>query len=203
MFVFYQVFAMGVMPFLIRLVRLVVAYNQVYRFKYARFVKWTPLKRLWIAINTGLAIRGVFYYGSKPEHHSRYSGEHSSSYTSNRKQQTKGWVMRLQFSRREGRWRVGWFSLHAIEFSVRSLFLWKSLPASAPGLMLSSTLDDERTKVVFLSQEACVLRFPLGMVLIVLCPVVRHVDIPHAVRDEAFFRFVECNLHVRERPRVG
>ncbi|CAM9794056.1 unnamed protein product [Pylaiella littoralis] len=66
----YSIIGMGVIPFFIRMVRLVVAYNQAYRFKYARFVKWTPLVRVWAVAGTGLATRGVLFFESKPEHYS-------------------------------------------------------------------------------------------------------------------------------------
>lgn len=67
------VFGTAIIPYLIRMVRLVVAYNQAYRFKYARFVKWNFLARIWAFLNVGLVTRGALFYGSKPEHRSRYA----------------------------------------------------------------------------------------------------------------------------------
>lgn len=37
-------------PYLGRAARLVVAYNQEYRYKFARYVKWKPLMALWIGV---------------------------------------------------------------------------------------------------------------------------------------------------------
>lgn len=37
-------------PYLARAVRLVVTHNQEYRYKFARYVKWTPVVASWIVI---------------------------------------------------------------------------------------------------------------------------------------------------------
>lgn len=113
-----KVIGMGVIPFFIRMVRLVVAYNQAYRFKYARFVKWTPLVRVWAVAGTGLATRGVLFFESKPEHYSRYSSKHDSVLKKPRITD-QGLVFCLELRRREERCMIGWFSiLRSVIWSV-------------------------------------------------------------------------------------
>ncbi|CAN0314603.1 unnamed protein product [Ectocarpus sp. 6 AP-2014] len=71
----YAVFALGIIPYFIRVVRLVVAYNQSYRAKFARFVKWTPMMRIWAGASIGLVLRAAFFFGSKPVHFSSNAHE--------------------------------------------------------------------------------------------------------------------------------
>lgn len=63
--------AFAATPYLIRAIRVVVAYNRGARGRYARFVKWKPLMGVWVVTSAIYAIRGLFYFGNNPAHYSR------------------------------------------------------------------------------------------------------------------------------------
>ncbi|CAB1107996.1 unnamed protein product [Ectocarpus sp. CCAP 1310/34] len=57
-------------PYVIRAVRLVVAYNRKYRLKYARFVKRNYALGFWAVGCIGLTIRAGIFFGTDPAHYS-------------------------------------------------------------------------------------------------------------------------------------
>ncbi|CAM9948192.1 unnamed protein product, partial [Ectocarpus sp. 13 AM-2016] len=57
-------------PYVIRAVRLVVAYNRKYRLKYARFVKRNYALGFWAVACMGLTIRAGMFFGTDPAHYS-------------------------------------------------------------------------------------------------------------------------------------
>lgn len=59
------------LPTVIRAARVAVAFNKGYHNNYVRFVRWKPMIILWVVGVTGLAIRGGFFFGERPEHRSR------------------------------------------------------------------------------------------------------------------------------------
>lgn len=58
-------------PYFLRALRLVIIYNTDYRLKYARFVKWKRMMKMWIASVVVVLVSGISFVVHMPERYSR------------------------------------------------------------------------------------------------------------------------------------
>lgn len=57
-----QGLAAAVVPYSLRAVRLIVIYNTAYRIKYARYVKWVYLLRIWTVLATAILLVALLIF---------------------------------------------------------------------------------------------------------------------------------------------
>lgn len=62
-------YAFGIVPYILRGVRIVVLYHSSYRYKYAGFVKWRNLRKAWAATSLSIGVLAAILFTASARHY--------------------------------------------------------------------------------------------------------------------------------------